>query len=78
VGKSVISKRRLDYLRLSVKIANSIYVRHLKFKSLQLFAEAEKVGYNPKKKQSDQPTPYHGYLYKILKGTGKERTGRKI
>jgi DUF2950 family protein len=40
-----------------------------------LFAEAEKVGYNPKKKQNDQPIPFHGYLYKILKGQGKNAPG---
>jgi hypothetical protein len=39
------------------------------------FAEAAKVGYNLNKKQSDQPTPYHGYLYKILKGQGKNAPG---
>lgn len=40
-----------------------------------LFAEAAKVGYNLKKKQIDQPTPYHGYLYKILKRQGKNSQG---
>lgn len=40
-----------------------------------LFAEAAKVGYNLNKKQSDQPTPYQGYLYRILKGQGKNAQG---
>jgi DUF2950 family protein len=40
-----------------------------------LFGEATKVGYNLKKKQSGQPTPYHGYLYKILKAQGKSAQG---
>lgn len=40
-----------------------------------LFGEAAKVGYNLKKKQIDQPTPYHGYFYKILKAQGKSAQG---
>jgi len=40
-----------------------------------LFAEAAKVGYNLNKKQIDQPTPYHGYVYKILKRQGKNAQG---
>jgi hypothetical protein len=40
-----------------------------------LFAEAAEEGYSLKKKQSGQPTPYHGYLYKVLKGQGKNAPG---
>jgi hypothetical protein len=34
-----------------------------------LIGEAKKEGY--KKKSGNQPTPYHGYLYKILKAQGR-------
>ncbi|MGA2229226.1 MAG: DUF2950 domain-containing protein [Syntrophobacteraceae bacterium] len=34
-----------------------------------LIGEAKKVGY--KKKAGDQPSPYHGYFFKILKAQGK-------
>ena len=40
-----------------------------------LFAEASSAGYNLNKQQNGQPTPYHGYFYKILKGQGKNANG---
>jgi hypothetical protein len=39
------------------------------------FAEAAKAGYSLNKKQTGEPTPYHGYFYKILKGQGKNAPG---
>jgi hypothetical protein len=39
-----------------------------------LAAEAAKAGYE-KQKSSDQPRPYHGYYFKILKAQGKNAPG---
>jgi len=39
-----------------------------------LAAQAKKEGYT-RKKSSDEPSPYHGYLYKILKAQGKNAPG---
>jgi hypothetical protein len=40
-----------------------------------LFAEAASVGYSMNKQKNGQPTPYHGYYYKILKGQGEYAPG---
>ncbi|MCI0454282.1 MAG: DUF2950 domain-containing protein [Candidatus Dadabacteria bacterium] len=40
-----------------------------------LFAEAVGEGYTLRKKQTGQPTPYHGYLFKVLKAQGKDAPG---
>ncbi len=40
-----------------------------------LFAEATGEGYALEKKQTGQPTPYHGYFFKVLKEQGKDAPG---
>jgi hypothetical protein len=40
-----------------------------------LVAEAVKEGYYTRNKTSDQPTPYHGYYFRILKAQGKNAPG---
>lgn len=39
----------------------------------ELFASAKAEGYQ--KKKADEPTPYHGYIYRILDGQGPHATG---
>jgi len=39
-----------------------------------LAARATREGYNTEK-SSDQPQPFHGYLFRILKGQGKDAPG---
>jgi hypothetical protein len=40
-----------------------------------LVAMAQEEGYISGKKPSGEPTPYHGYYYRILKGQGKNASG---
>ncbi len=40
-----------------------------------LVGEATRAGYAKAKKKGDQPTPYHGYYYRMLTGEGKNAPG---